>query len=80
MERADRRHHLAVRHLDADPGRLQGLDLGRPLVDDGDIVARLRQVGGNAAADGAGAQYGYLFFHLRSLSESKHDCARMDAR
>jgi hypothetical protein len=60
---ADRHLDVAVRHLDVETGRLQCLHLRRPLVDDRDVVARLGQVGGDAAADRAGAEHRYFPAH-----------------
>jgi hypothetical protein len=37
-----------------------GFDMRRPLVDQGDIEARLDEIGGNAAAVGSGAENRYF--------------------
>ncbi len=51
-----RRMQLRLRHLHVQSVRLHGFDMRGPLIDKRHIVTRLREVGADAAADGAGAQ------------------------
>src|SRR5262249_40156739 len=69
VERADRGLHLAVRHLYAQAVRPRRLDLRGPLVYDHGVVARLREVRADAAADGAAAQYCNFPGHLQAPVE-----------
>ena len=36
---------------------------GRPLIDDGDVIASIGEVGGGAASNGSGSEYGDLLKH-----------------
>ena len=50
-----------LRHLDEEAVLAHRLDMGRPLVDEDDVVAGAGQVGAGAAAIGAGGEHGDLF-------------------
>src|SRR4030095_10519773 len=60
---ADRNLHVAIRHLDVEARSFQSFHLGRPLVDNCGVVARLRQIRADAAADCARAEYRDFLHH-----------------
>ena len=56
MMRPDRDLDGLVRHFDAHPARAHRLDMGRPLVDQDDVMAGPGEVGADRGAIGAGAE------------------------
>jgi hypothetical protein len=47
---------IVVGHHDAQALRLDRFDVRGPLIDDRDVTPGLRKIGGDAAADGTGAE------------------------
>ena len=62
MKRAHRRDHQLPAHFDTNPVLPDGLHIGGPLVDEGDIQPGSSHVGADAGTVGAGAKDGY--FHV----------------
>ena len=54
---------LGVPHRDAQAASPHRLDMGRPLVDQGDVEAGIDQVRGDATAVGAGPEHCDLVVH-----------------
>jgi hypothetical protein len=77
VEGAHRHLDLPIRHRDLDAMRPDRRDMLWPLIDQRDIVAGLREVGGDAAADRAGTQHGDGFAHGLPLI-NKHACMRIE--
>jgi hypothetical protein len=53
-----------VGHLDTEPGAPDRFDLGRPLIDDRDGVAGLREISAQAAADRTGSEHRDIALHV----------------
>jgi hypothetical protein len=58
VQRAHLDLHGLLGHFDVQPCGPHRLDVRRPLIDDGNRMARADEVGADAAADRARAQYG----------------------
>jgi hypothetical protein len=65
MQRTHGNVHLLIGHADAHTRALQRFDLRRPLIDDRDVMAALREIRPNAAAYRARTQHYYFPLHMQ---------------